>query len=451
MTLRNALLSLMFGLLAPLSVPAQIVLTQSVADDPDVDPDHQVLQSLIRGVLTKSVTDDPGRDSHLPLDVTYGSLDVVRLWSERLRQARLDGLRRLVQDLQRDPDRYGLDRFTLAHLAELPLESYQFQRLVRQLLERHGGEHIRWPPLSREEQWHLQALLGRVRPPLAVEAPPPEGDGRPRPPLPDTFFKRPPVPPTLPEERPSRVTAYEQLHRWLRRFEELAGPLGRGPAWQRAWDELCRYGRSADGSPDWRHNDTLDAQLARWGEHLSRVRSWGGDLWRFRFPLELGAARPRPITEPQGAPEEAASRSPDALTDPGGGWRSGYLLVPLAIVGLAWAAWRRWGRHWFGRATTSTGSGGWPIDWGDVRSRADVVRAFECLALHRLGVAARSRHHRDVARCLAEAEPRHAVAARALADVYEQARYAPPGDVLSDEAVATARRHLQFLARVTAA
>jgi hypothetical protein len=97
--------------------------------------------------------------------------------------------------------------------------------------------------------------------------------------------------------------------------------------------------------------------------------------------------------------------------------------------------------------------GPWPVAPGAVRTRHDLVVAFEYLAFLCLGPSARTCNHLDVADRLREkapvpdAESRHA-AADQLARLYEQARYAPDNELLTDGDLATARRDLCLLAGV---
>jgi hypothetical protein len=92
--------------------------------------------------------------------------------------------------------------------------------------------------------------------------------------------------------------------------------------------------------------------------------------------------------------------------------------------------------------------GAWPVNPAAVRTRQDVVRAFEYLSLLVLGRPAESWHHLAIAGRLggAEASAERDRAARQLAALYEQARYAPPDEVLPEAELATARNALSFLA-----
>jgi hypothetical protein len=90
--------------------------------------------------------------------------------------------------------------------------------------------------------------------------------------------------------------------------------------------------------------------------------------------------------------------------------------------------------------------GPWPVAPGAVGTRQDLVRAFEYLSLLKLGPAAQSRNHHDLAAELGEPEAESRGAAERLASLYEKARYTPPEEILSDNALASARRELCFLA-----
>jgi hypothetical protein len=104
--------------------------------------------------------------------------------------------------------------------------------------------------------------------------------------------------------------------------------------------------------------------------------------------------------------------------------------------------------------------GPWPVRPGEISTREDLVRAFEYLSLLCLGRAALTYNHRVIAEQLAD--PRRLTpqvayfddrqrAVDELAALYEQARYAPPSDLLPDTALAAARRDLCLLAGVRAA
>jgi hypothetical protein len=119
------------------------------------------------------------------------------------------------------------------------------------------------------------------------------------------------------------------------------------------------------------------------------------------------------------------------------------MLLALASFVLLALVWRR-------RRQARRGEGGWklgpwPVNPALVRTRDELVCAFEYLSLLRLGPRARSCNHLAIADRLGHS------AARQLAQVYEKARYAPPTDPLANEDLVIARRHLTFLAGAASA
>jgi hypothetical protein len=99
--------------------------------------------------------------------------------------------------------------------------------------------------------------------------------------------------------------------------------------------------------------------------------------------------------------------------------------------------------------------GAWPVQPSMVRTRGDIVKAFEYLAVLVLGATARTQHHLELAEELGQQAPtqdaRRAEAARALARLYEIARYTPETETLPADDLAAARRELSFLAGAAAA
>jgi hypothetical protein len=81
-----------------------------------------------------------------------------------------------------------------------------------------------------------------------------------------------------------------------------------------------------------------------------------------------------------------------------------------------------------------------------VGTRYDLVRAFEYLALLRLGPAARHQNHLEIAAALGAADAGRRGAAERLASLYEQARYAPRDEDLPAVDLALARAALSLLA-----
>ncbi len=124
----------------------------------------------------------------------------------------------------------------------------------------------------------------------------------------------------------------------------------------------------------------------------------------------------------------------------------GFLLLAVLL-------WRGagWYQAYRARLASEWRLGPWPVEPGAVRTREQLVRAFEHLALLLFGLPARTMNHEELARGMAGLPATRAEDARELAAAYEQARYAPPQDELSDDRLAAARRQLASLAGSSAA
>jgi hypothetical protein len=140
----------------------------------------------------------------------------------------------------------------------------------------------------------------------------------------------------------------------------------------------------------------------------------------------------------------------------GEGWGTG-LVALVAMGGLLLLVWKMAGRMKAeGRDTAEEWRlGPWPVAPSAVSSREELIRAFEHLVLLCLGPSSAACHHHELAERLAQRETdqpaRRRQAAERLADLYEQARYAPPTEPLSADQLGDARDALSFLAGVTAA
>jgi len=185
-----------------------------------------------------------------------------------------------------------------------------------------------------------------------------------------------------------------------------------------------------------------DRRLEEFGERFSDL---GTRLPRFSWPRsDFSSRRPGGRWSPRDAGDTTSVTAGDG--------RAALLLVVLAGVALlAWAGLRRRGLLLLRRAEGRWQLGPWPVRPEAVRTRDELVRAFEYLALLLLGPAARNRNHRDIATGLAESDGARRAAADRLAGLYEQARYAPPDEVLPDADLAAARADLSLLAGVAAA
>src|SRR5262249_15501889 len=98
-------------------------------------------------------------------------------------------------------------------------------------------------------------------------------------------------------------------------------------------------------------------------------------------------------------PAIAAPSAPDlggaALPTPSSGVT--VLVFVLLMLLAGWFLWRRSAKASTGAATAEAVLGPWPIEPEAVTTRADLVRAFDYLALKTLGLVVRSWNHHAVA------------------------------------------------------
>jgi hypothetical protein len=256
--------------------------------------------------------------------------------------------------------------------------------------------------------------------------------------------------------------------RWLLeaadRFKDLDPALRSSPALRRAIRDLSR---KIDGVDEqWQQLDKgANALAEKWaslGQALPLHRLWpeNGFSWpRGLTPQSLPNWH-WPESSPGLRPSTAPSLPQVVPILQSDGWRSLGMVLILAVLGLfVWKVMKGSLGADSPQRIRVWKLGPWPVDPSGVRTREELIRAFEYLSLLRLGPAARHQNHRAIAFSLGASESgpvngwgdplaeRHQ-AAKELASLYEQARYAPPGDVLSQAALDRARRDLCLLAGV---
>src|SRR5262249_38728193 len=92
--------------------------------------------------------------------------------------------------------------------------------------------------------------------------------------------------------------------------------------------------------------------------------------------------------------------------------------------------------------------GEWPVNPWLIRTREELVKAFDYLTLLKCGLPSKMWHHRTVADHLG-VEAQHLNASN-LATVYETARDSPPPERIPDPIMDRARQDLGLLAGVAA-
>jgi hypothetical protein len=128
------------------------------------------------------------------------------------------------------------------------------------------------------------------------------------------------------------------------------------------------------------------------------------------------------------------------------------LLVIAGIAGaflLGLMLFRRWKIDQARRMAQGAG-GPNGFDYDSIRTREELVRAFDHVSLNQIGEEARSWNHRVIADQFVEVKPAQAEPANELAGLYERARYAPLDEDLSTGDFADARRDLRAIAEIPA-
>ncbi|MGL4555218.1 MAG: hypothetical protein ACRC33_28965 [Gemmataceae bacterium] len=235
-----------------------------------------------------------------------------------------------------------------------------------------------------------------------------------------------------------------------------ARPKQEMPAWMRdrveRWSEDAQKWSKTPAASGWRDFARRMAESKKGGDSLvsgamGQARGLGGYL------PKIGDYLPRNLSVPRLPSVRMPALASPAM--PSGGGAGPFIqaaLVLLVIAVIAVVLWR--GAGWVQAVAAARRSawrlGPWPVTIDGVRTREHLIRAFEYLSLLLLGRAAQTRHHRDLARGLGAQPDMRPVerqeSAGRLAELYEQARYAPPADDLSEDQLEKARRELRRLA-----
>jgi len=203
-----------------------------------------------------------------------------------------------------------------------------------------------------------------------------------------------------------------------------------------------------DNIPEFKNGGWKD--LDKWGQ------SNAGDLWKLK-PPEMSGSKINPPKVNTGSTGGSSIGGSGGGGSSGGGFGSGGLGgggSALAIIaGIAGAIFlavlllRKWKLHQAERAAT-VGAGKTGIDFDSVRTREQLVCAFDHVSLDQMGEEARAWNHRVIADQFAETRPAHAEPADQLAGLYERARYAPLDEDLTSTEFSDARRDLRVIAGV---
>jgi hypothetical protein len=425
------------------------------------------------------------KQSHNPEVLTLPKGDLDAGWLEQLKKQRLDlrihqdtGLRPEDLDrLKKDPDKL-IELLKKSGLKPDMIEMIEKNRALldmgiegakeRLKQEKESGESGAAPeqnPAQQQPEPPLKDPQRNQQEALAPEQKAPATDVQ--------FQKQDPVGGTDPAGQagaPGRLTpddsgdaqtprlpVGDKLQSWAEKLlanSQLSG----SPAMQKAFQSLAKSSIGTE-DPKWRKlaeaGGQFRDQLSGWGKSVKLDRLWpaGG----FNLPDIITPEKVPQMSSPTWLSRVAGDSSLPRFGTPDAS--AGNILTVLAwIVGIAAAAmclrqfWLRTEESRQERRRVQALRRAWPVDPASVKSREDLIRAFEHLALTNLGVNAKTWNHLAIAAGLGKsADPLRRNAALSLTDTYEQARYAPAEEPLPGELIVEARHHLSVLAGVKGA
>ncbi len=254
-----------------------------------------------------------------------------------------------------------------------------------------------------------------------------------------------------PDHLRAEADARQQLHRFGDFLDDAADRFRDSPAVSKALRDLSRQTLTQDTSG----GESLQEQLARFNRYTQRADGWADSGRSFFGRLDLpGLPKIKAPRMDLPAPNLPSFNTP-AMNVPDVGSESAWSAILWVAVAAAfglvlWKLWSQLQTSGSGDSTAAWRLGPWPVNPARIATGEELIRAFEYLSLLRFGPVARTWNHLDVAAGLTEKQPELQQAAHDLAATYEQARYAPANDLLTDEAIYAARQNLCFLAGVTA-
>ncbi len=432
---------------------------------------------------TVRITPGPtkNRPSHIPLPPLPGSPEIsLADLQKQLDQIGDDmSLEEFLKKAAKNPKDFGLDPKDLEALQgkngkppKVDLNDQKTQELLKKLAEKYAadpnaaGGNFKAEDAEKLKKWYEKHQ--QEHPPKGGQIPPDLNPGGKRPPddkktegtnpgnAPPmtTPPPRPGLPPDANHPPPSNPTADEKEAKEL---EDWSANILKKFSGSKAVDKAIDSLTGGEDGPEWLKNqddNEDDSGWAKLGEKIGfdRLEGWlpkmDGDWMNPKMP-----SMPSPNLEIKSAPAIPNF----AGVSEGGGVGAAVVLGLILAAVLAFFAWKL--RGWFMESDTDTllgrwRLGPWPVQPALVRTREELVRAFEYLSLLRLGKAARNWNHRQIGDRLGGEKSAHTEsgeAAARLATVYEHARYAPSADELPDRELETARRDLCLLAGVAGA
>lgn len=376
----------------------------------------------------------PKRYVHFPIEPEILGDLKNRLANEE----KLEPFKELIKKILADPK--ALD-IRPDQVKDMKFEDAKFKEAIQKWLERdvklqqslREWIKVNQPDAQPQDVKKLQQDLKQL-----LDEAPPEG-----PPAIDSPTAVEPIKPKTDSfakfaENAMKNMEYSQLGEWLRK----------SPAWTRAFEDM--HGAFGERPEQPGFIEGLQGKLVPDGDTwqfaenaLERLR----ETPRFRFD-RLGRGLTVPgighIPLPDlGAPGASDLHGPSFSSI---GQAAIWILAAMIAL-LILARFVRWPKR--KKAVVEfqrPDLGPWPVRPETVSTRAELVKAFDYLALWTLGLRVQSWNHHAVASLWCEQTPTCADDASALANLYEQARYTDGVEPLSDKDRDVARQSLAKLA-----
>ncbi len=429
-----------------------LLLSISVA----VVPQRAAAQIMPSGVQRRA--NGPSKQSHHNLPNRFDLNDAQEMMAERLRELReLHQLQDQVQGLLSNPQ--FVKNIIKQHFSSEQLQQIQKNMLNgKELAQDHNLRQLLQQASSGQklDQGKLDNLFRRLAEQTANK-PPSESEASATGKSPSLALPAPTTPPSS-AAAPSFPSAAMPHQSLLDRMEEkttqwLMDHLDEVS--DEALEALVKLGGNDEGAPvnEWlramKQADLSGGNLAEQAAGLSNYLPKLSDFLPDRRGIWEGVGSLFDEAQPPSLPSFGDSSS--AVED-ASGWMPAILCVlMLGVLVVFLCKWTAKSPAASEKETWRLGS--WPV-WPDsVSTRQDIIRAFEYLALLCLGPTAGTCHHRELAERLAEQDSGNSSrrqAVETLAWLYEQARYAPADESLSEGELSDARQALCLLAGVTA-
>jgi hypothetical protein len=365
--------------------------------------------------------------------------DVEELVKQRLQMdKKLEPFKDLVKQILANPDKFPIDP---AKFKDVKFDDPEFKKAVQE-----------WAARDKDLQKALRDWVKKMPPEKLPDVERLQHDLK-------QILDHPPDPSRRPNDLPRPAPDVKPIERKpdplakvteqaMKRVEAANPWLGESKAWDQALKNLQASLKNQDagrfGPGDWPSKlglpDARKLQLSE--EMLKRLQDMPRpkiEKWNWEQRLPLVGRIPTPNLAAPALPQFSGPSLPTV-----GAWVSWLLFVLLFMVAGLWVL--RHTRRTAPKVNERAGMGPWPVRPEKVSTRAEFVQAFDYLALWTLGLDVKSWNHVAVAERWSRNSPAHAGIARALASLYESARYTAGADELPADTRDQVRRSLVQLA-----